>query len=131
MKITILITRILMGLMFFVFGLNQFFHFIPMKMAPGPGTDFAMCMVSTKYFMPLLGTFQTLCGLSLLINRFVPLALIMLIPINLNIFLFHLFLAPEGMVTGIVVLAINIFLMYAYRDQYLHLKNPKANHLHN
>ena len=102
-----------------------------MVMPPGPGTDFAMCMFNTKYFIPLLGTFQTLCGLSLLINRFVPLSLIVLFPINLNIFLFHLVLAPEGMVTGIVVLAINIFLMYAYRDQYLHLKNPKATHMHN
>jgi putative oxidoreductase len=130
MKIAILISRVLLGLVFLVFGLNQFFHFIPMEMPAGEAGDFIMGLVKSRYFIPLLGTFQTLCGISLLTNRFVPLALVILFPINLNILLFHLVLAPDGMITGVVTLGLNIFLMYAYRNQYMHFQQPEAKHSH-
>lgn len=125
-----MILRLIFGLMFFVFGLNQFFHFIPMEMPAGDAGNFVMALVNAKYFIPMLGVFQTICGLSLLLNRFVPLALIMLIPITLNILLFHIYLAPEGMMMGVLVFLINIFLMYAYRNQYMHFKNSELDHAH-
>jgi putative oxidoreductase len=132
MKIAILITRILLGLVFFVFGLNQFFHFIPMPPPPaeGPVHDFMIGIMGTKYFIPLLGTFQTISGLTLLTNRFVPLGLIILFPINVNIFLFHLVLDPSGMIMGTVLLAINCFLLFAYREHFLHLAKAEALHSH-
>jgi hypothetical protein len=86
--------------------------------------------MKAKYFIPLLGALQTACGLALLTNRFVPLALIVLFPINLNIFFFHAVLEPTGLIMGILVLVLNIFLMYAYREHYLHFKNAEAKHSH-
>lgn len=130
MKIAIMVTRLLLGLLFFVFGLNQFIHFIPMEMPTGDAGLFMTGLMASKYFIPLLGTFQTLCGLSLLVNRFVPMALVILFPINLNILLFHLVLEPKGLGMGIAVLAMNIFLLYGYRNQFLHLKEPESKHAH-
>lgn len=130
MKIAILIVRLLLGLIFLVFGLNQFLHFIPMQMPTGPAGEFLTGMMSAKYFIPLLGTIQVLCGVLLLTNKFVPLALIMLLPVTLNIFFFHVVLAPEGMLMGSVVFLMNAFLIYAYRNYYLTLQEPVAKHPH-
>lgn len=101
-----------------------------MEMPTGDAGLFLTGLMASKYFIPLLGTFQTLCGLSLLTNRFVPMALVVLFPINLNILLFHLVLEPKGLGMGLVVLLINIFLLYAYRNQFLHLKEPESKHAH-
>ncbi len=128
MKTAIIICRILLGLVFFVFGLNQFFHFIPMTPPTGAAGDYFVGMMKSVYFIPLLGFFQTACGLSLLTNRFVPLALLILFAINLNILFFHLFLAPEGVIMAVVLMALNLFLLYGYRTHFLHFTKAKASH---
>ncbi|MEO8147227.1 MAG: hypothetical protein ABI723_06300 [Bacteroidia bacterium] len=124
MKIAILICRILLGLIFTVFGLNQFFHFIPMEMPTGDAGVFFTGMVKSVYLIPTLGFFQVLGGILLLVNRFVLLALVILFPIILNILLFHIFLAPEGLIMAIVLMLMELFLVYAYRDHFMHFKNP-------
>ena len=87
-----LIARILLGLTFFVFGLNGFFHFIPQpKDAMSQGAmDFFGALMKTNYMIPLIFTTQILGGALLLLNRFVPLALTLLAPVIVNIILFHL-----------------------------------------
>src|SRR5580658_7116571 len=92
-----LIARLLLGLVFFVFGLNGFLHFIPQPKDMPPGTsDFFGALVRTGYMIPLIFATQTLGGALLLLNCFVPLALALLAPVVLNIILFHIFLAPSG-----------------------------------
>jgi uncharacterized membrane protein YphA (DoxX/SURF4 family) len=130
MKVAIMIIRLLLGLMFFVFGLNQFFHFIPMQMPEGDAGAFFMGITKAPYFIPMLGVFQTLSGLCLLINKFVPVALIILFPITLNILLYHIFLDMKGMMMGILPIAMNIFLLYAYRNNYMHFSEPEGKHSH-
>src|SRR5882724_3288201 len=92
-----MVSRILMGLVFFVFGLNGFFMFLPMPPMPEASMKFLGAMVETGYLFPLLKSMEVLCGALLLLNYFSPLALIMLTPIIVNIFLFHAFLAPSGL----------------------------------
>ena len=77
MRYLTIITRILLGLVFLVFGLNGFLHFIPQpKDAMPPGAmDFFGALVKTNYMVPLIFATQTLGGALLLLNRFVPLAL--------------------------------------------------------
>ena len=91
-----MVARFLLGLIYFVFGLNGFFQFL--KMNPPPMSETAMAyiggMMKSGYFMPLLAGTQVLGGLLLLSGFAVPLALIILAPITLNIFLFHVFLTP-------------------------------------
>jgi uncharacterized membrane protein YphA (DoxX/SURF4 family) len=110
--------RILLGLVFFVFGLNFFFHFIPQPPMSGPPADFAAAMAATGYLFRLVKVTEVVGGLLLLSGRFVPLALALLAPVIVNIIFFHAFLAPSGIALPIVVLGLEIFLAWAYRDAY-------------
>lgn len=119
MKIAVLIARILFGLVFLVFGLNGFFNFIPMGDPPaGKAGEFIGALISSGYLFPLLKLTETLCGLAILLGIYVPLALVILFPVTLNITLFHIFLEPQGMAMGIVLLLLHLFLAYAYRKYY-------------
>jgi len=115
MKATIAAARILLGLVFFVFGLNGFLHFIPMPPPQGRTGQFMGGLAATGYMFPLIFGVQTIAGALLLVGRFVPLALVALAPIVVNIVAFHLFLAPSGLPLALVVLLLEIFLAWSYR----------------
>jgi len=110
--------RILLGLIFFVFGLNGFLHFIPQPPMSGPPVDFVGALIRSGYEFQLLKGTEVLAGLTLLSGRFVPLALAVLAPIVVNIVAFHTFLAPAGLPLPIVVLALELFLAWSYRSAY-------------
>lgn len=100
-------SRILLGLIFFVFGLNGFFNFLPQPPLPEAGLKFIMALVETGYMMKLVKTIEVIAGLLLLANIFVPLSLLLLAPIVVNIFLFHAILAPAlGLPLFILILGI-------------------------
>jgi uncharacterized membrane protein YphA (DoxX/SURF4 family) len=106
--------RILLGLIFFVFGLNGFFHFLPQPPMSGPPADFAGALVASGYMFPLLKGTEVIGGVLLLSGRLVPLALTVLAPVIVNIFAFHLFLAPSGLALPVVIVALEIFLARSY-----------------
>jgi uncharacterized membrane protein YphA (DoxX/SURF4 family) len=110
--------RILLGLIFFVFGLNFFLHFIPQPPPSGPSGAFAVALFATGYLFVLLKVLETISGALLIAGRFVPLALAVLAPIIVNIIFFHAFLAPAGIALPIVVLALELFLAWSYRSVY-------------
>lgn len=120
--------RYLLGLIFFVFGLNFFLHFIPMPTnTPAPAAAFGGAMMATGYLFLLVKVTEVASGILLLANRFVPLALTLLAPIIVNIFCFHLFL--EGAATlplPLVILALEIYLAYSYRAAYLPMLQAKV-----
>jgi uncharacterized membrane protein YphA (DoxX/SURF4 family) len=115
------IARVLMGLMFFVFGLNGFLHFIPQPKDPMPDGVLALMggFMKSGYMMPLIFGTQTLVGALLLLNLFVPLALALIAPVIVNIIAFHLFLMPSTIAPGIVVLVLELYLVWSYRKVYL------------
>jgi len=103
MKIAAAIARYLLGLMFLVFGLNGILHFIPTGPMPaGPAGQFAALLMDTHYFYAV-GLVMVVSAILFLINRFVPLALVLLGPVLVNILLFHLFMAPKSIGTGLFV----------------------------
>ncbi len=112
-----IVVRYLMGLIFFVFGLNGFFHFIPQPPMEGPPAAFAGALAATGYMFPLLKSIETVAGALLLGNRFVTLALALLAPITVNIFLFHTALTPPNPVAIFVLLG-NAYLAWTYRAAY-------------
>ena len=114
------VARILMGLMFFVFGLNGFLHFIPEPKTPMPegAGAFAGALMKTGYMFPVVMGTQLLVGVLLLANRFVPLALALIAPIIVGIIAFHIFLAPATIAPGIVVLILELYLAWAYRGAF-------------
>ena len=114
MKIATLIARNLLGLLFLVFGLNGFLHFIPMSPPPGlAGQYFTVLFVS--HYMVLVFLLQVIGGALLLANRFVPLALILLGPILVNILLFHSLMAPAGLPLALLATALWGIVFYRVR----------------
>ena len=114
------VVRTLMGLMFLVFGLNGFLHFIPEPKTPMPegATAFAGALMKTGYMFPMIMGTQLLVGVLLLLNRFVPLALALLAPVVVNIVAFHVMLAPSGLGMALLVLVFELYLAWAYRKQF-------------
>ena len=103
MKIAALIARILLGLVFSVFGLNGFLHFIPMGPLPsGPAGQFLGALMQSHYVF-VVSALQVAGGVLLLVNRYVPLALVLLGPVIVNIFFFHLFMDRGGLPLAILV----------------------------
>jgi uncharacterized membrane protein YphA (DoxX/SURF4 family) len=112
------IARLVLGLVFIVFGLNGFFHFLPQPPMSGPPADFAGALFATGYMFPLIKGTEVAAGLLLLANRYVPLALAILAPVVVNIVAFHAFLAPAGLVLPIVVLGLELYLARSYRGAF-------------
>jgi uncharacterized membrane protein YphA (DoxX/SURF4 family) len=112
------VARLLLGLVFFVFGLNGFFPFIPAPPIPGPAGAYLGALAATGYMLPLVKGTEVIGGLLLLSGRFVPLALVLLAPVIVNIALFNLVLAPDNMILGLVLVALEGYLAWAYRDAF-------------
>src|SRR5205809_807936 len=124
MKIATIIARILLGLIFVVFGSNIFLHFIPMPPPPpGPSGDFTKALFVTHY-LHVVAVFQILGGLLLLIGRFVPLGLVLLAPVIINIDLVHILMEPSGLPMAIVVSFLLVFLVWRYRDAFAGIVRP-------
>jgi uncharacterized membrane protein YphA (DoxX/SURF4 family) len=119
--------RLFLGLVFTVFGLNFFLHFLPMPAAPPAAQAFAGALFASGYLFPLLKATEVVAGLLLLGGLFVPLALAVLAPIIINIIGFHLFLEPSGLPIPLAVLAAELYLAWSYRSAFapmLHLRTP-------
>ena len=128
MHLATTVARVLLGVVFLVFGLNGFLSFIPQ---PPPDPDAGALLgafVESGYLMTFVKLTEVVVGALLLANRFVPLALVVLMPVTLNIFLLHAFLDPAlpGMAVAVVVLTLNVFLLWAYRAHYAPLKEATA-----
>lgn len=118
MKIAVTIVRVLMGLMFMFSAAVFFFNLIPVPEMTGPIKTFNEGLAASGYFMPFLKAVETIAGIALVAGFFVPLATVVLLPITVNIFLVHLFLAPEGLPIAIFMFVGNLFLAYYYRRHY-------------
>ena len=97
MKTVSSVARILLGIVFTVFGLNGFLHFIPMGPPPAGFAGQYLGALAMSHYLPIVFAFQLLAGILVLVNRYVPLALTTLASIIVNILLFHIFMAPAGL----------------------------------
>ncbi|MGJ3243067.1 MAG: DoxX family membrane protein [Opitutales bacterium] len=120
-----LILRLLLGLGLVVFGLNKFIGFMPPPEMPEAAGNLMGAFVQSGYMMPLIAIVEIVTGALLLSGFFVPLALVLLAPLTLNIILFHLALAPGGIVPGLVFFAINVYLLVVNIDAYRPLLRAK------
>lgn len=111
--------RILLGLIFTVFGLNGFLNFIPVPEPEPAMGEFMAALMETGYMMPWVKITEIVCGVLLLAGRFVPLALTILAPIVLNIFAIHLFLdAPSSLPLPIALVVLTLLAAWGVRDAY-------------
>ncbi len=118
MKIAVIVVRVLMGLMFLFSSVSFFLKLFPVPEMAGNMKTFNEGIMASGYLMNLIKITELLCGLALLIGRYVPLATVVIFPVTLNILCVHLFIAPEGLGVAIPLMLCNLFLAYAYRDHY-------------
>src|ERR1700752_208672 len=105
MKTAPVIARYLAGVIFLVFGLNGFLHFIPFPPPPGIAGQF-MGALYVSHYLWLIFAFQVIAGVLLLVNRYVPLAVALLAPVIVNILTFHVTMAPSGLPLALFVAAL-------------------------
>jgi hypothetical protein len=117
MKIAVLIARNLLGLMFLVFGLNGFLHFLPMPAPTGLAGQYMTVLFVSHYLVPVF-FLQIVGGALLLANRFVPLALVLLGPVIANILLYHILIAPQGLPLALIVTVLWIAVFYGVRQAF-------------
>lgn len=115
------IARVLLGLLFFVFGLMGLLNLMPPppKESMPPGLwAFSEAIKNTGYLLQLIKGTEVIVGALLLLNRFVPLALSLLAPVIVNIVAVHAFLAPSGLGMAIVILGLELYLAWSYRSAF-------------
>ena len=112
--------RVSLGLIFFVAGLDGFLDVLPHPSRPLPerALQFAGALLKSGYFLPMLKGTELVAGLLFLSNRLVPLAVAIIAPVLVNIFAFHLFLAPDGLPLAVILLGLELYLVWTCRSAY-------------
>jgi putative oxidoreductase len=120
-----LTSRILLGLIYFVFGgmgLAMALGLMQMPQTPMPeaAEGFMKGMMGTGYFFPLLKITEVVCGFLILTGIAAPLALVIIAPVTLNIILFHGFLTPgvNNLILPLVMVIAQVVAMSAYWNRY-------------
>lgn len=112
----------ILGLIYFVFGLNGFLQFIPAPTDPMPeaATTLMTGFIAAKYMFPFIKGTEVLGGLLLLSGFFRPVALLILAPITLNILAFHGILTPglQFIVLPVVMVVLHLMSACYYWDLY-------------
>ena len=129
MRVTYHVARILLGVMLIVVGLNGFLHFLPQpppRDFPQNALAFNMLLNTTGYGYLVFGT-QVICGVLFLVNRYVPLAVVVMGAVFANIITFHLTMWPQTLVPmPILVLILWFLAAWPIRRQFTSLFASKV-----
>lgn len=123
MKIATIIVRVLLGLLFFGLGLAFFFVKMPEPQLHGNAADFMKVMFSSHY-IHVVKVFEITGGFFLLLGRYVPLGLTLVGPVIVNILIYDILMDSSGLIMGIVVAAMALFLVWRYRSNFAGLVKP-------
>lgn len=116
--------RIIFGFILLVFGIIEVFKLSTMHFS-GHAQVLMDALVGAEYFFPIIGGIEIISGVSLIMNRFVPLALLLMMPISINFLLFHLFLDATSIPPAIVIFVLNGYLLFAHAKYYKSLLNKQ------
>lgn len=122
-----LVSRYILGLIFFVFGLNGFLNFLPMPPLPEQAMAFMGGLAGSGYFFPFLKGTEVLMGALLLSGFAVPFAYVVLAPITINILLFHAILTPglQNSIMPLFLVILSLVGAYNYKDVFSPLFTTK------
>lgn len=127
MKAVSILARYPLGLIFTVFGLNGFLHFIHQ---PPPANPLAMqflIAVSASHFAAFFFALQVFGGVLLLSGYFGPLALTVLAAELYNILAFHLTMAPASIAPALVASVLWVLVFLQYRESFRSIFESKRN----
>jgi uncharacterized membrane protein YphA (DoxX/SURF4 family) len=128
MKVAVIVCRSLLGLGFIVFGLNILFPFLPQPPPPeGSLLGQFMTVMFPTHWMSLVGAFQLVGGILVVVGGTAPLGLAFLAPVLVNILACHILLmGGAGIAPGLVFSLLEVFLLYAYRSSFSGILTTKA-----
>ena len=118
MKITAIIIRTMLGILFLYTSVSYFFHLTPEPATTGEFKAFQLGLLASMYLLPLAKAVELLCGLSFITGKYMTLANIMIFPVTLNILLINYFLTPENLPIALFVFLGNIFLIFTHWENY-------------
>lgn len=123
-KTIVLILRIILGLALLFFGTNKFFNFVEMPPPPSEEAINYFTALTNAKVLTMVAIVETLAGLSLLINKYTPLMMIILMGSTVNALLYHITLDPEGILMALIVFLLNVTMLFIYRDRYRDILKP-------
>ena len=126
MKIGALVTRVLLGIMFTVFGLNGFLHFIHQPPPPPGLAGQYMGALAGSHYFTVIFAIQLVAGILFLVGRYVPLALTMIAPVIVNILLYHGLMDPKGIGPGLVAAILWLILAHSIRSAFAGILQPRV-----
>lgn len=126
MKIATVIARVLLGLIFLVFGCNGFLHFLHMPPLTNPLAEQYFNALAVSGYLGAVFVLEILGGFLLLLGFLVPLGLTILCPIIVNALLFHATMAPEGLPLPIVCALLASFLVWCYWGAFAPILRARA-----
>ncbi len=112
-----LVVRLLLAIMLLVFGANKFLNFLPPFEVAEPAQNYFGSLIASKTFH-LVGIVEIVAGLAFLLNKYGALMAVILMSVSVNIMLFHITLAPEGIGPGAGLFVLNILALVGYKDRY-------------
>lgn len=112
------IVRLLLALILLTFGLNKVLNFMPFPPMPEEAQKFMGALVESGYIMYVVAIVEIVSGVSLLIDKLSSFWIIVVFPILLNAFLFHLFLDIAGIAGALLAISLNVYLMIKYFNDY-------------
>jgi len=117
-----MVLRILLGLFVLIFGLDKFFHFVPMDNSSmseaAMGYMAGLADTKTTY---LVGVVEVLAGLSFLLNKYGALMALILMSVSINAVLFHATLEPSTIPGALILIVLNVIVLFGYKDKYSEL----------
>jgi hypothetical protein len=126
MKTLVFVFRLFLGAIYLIFGLNGLFSFLPGPTMAPAARNFIDALMATGYMFPLWKGVEVATGISLLAGRFVPLMLVVALPITLNIFLVHLILDPASLAIGLLLLLLHALLLLSHLQVYRPLLRSRS-----
>ena len=125
MKIAVLISRILLGLIFVFFGVNGYLNFLHAPMPTGQAGQY-MGVMFGSFYMYFVSLVQLVGGVLLLSGQFIPLALVLLGPVLVNVLLFHISFQPAGLPPGVLSTVLWFIIFFGYRRAFAGIFAQKA-----
>ena len=109
--------RVLFGLFMLVFGINKFMNFLPPPEVAGDG-GILMDIYIRSGFLKIIGVLEIVFGLLLIVGKFVPLSLTILIAIMANAAIFNILHDLPNVGPAAISLLMGLFLVFMYRDEF-------------
>ena len=110
--------RLILGIFLFVYGLNQFVHFIPLE-SESNTSEARIFLDAVRVYLPYLYVFEMLIGVLLVLDRWTSFVLVVLFPLSISFLIFNL---PNQNMTNsvpaLIVSSLNIYLMVSRKERY-------------